>query len=1119
MKQNSNYNLLISKLDKFTRKYYTNRLIKGTLYSVGLVLALFLAINITEHYLFESQIYNSPSLRKGLFYGFLGTSGLAIFVWVLVPLLQIFKLGRIISHEQAAQIIGKHFSNVEDKLLNVLQLKNQADTLDTDTSLIEASIDQKIDDIKLVPFTNAVDLTKNREYLKYALIPLLFFLGIWVFNKALIANSTERLINNDKEYIPDAPFHFSVENADDLEVIQYEDLKINVKVDGNVLPNEANIHINNFPYKLKKESPTEFSYKFNKVAKETSFYLEADGVRSKTYTVKMIPKPAMLSFDASLKYPSYVGKKNEVLRNSGDMIIPAGTSVSWGFEAQHTDKVEIKFGKNGKRTEIKRKSDELFTTKKRFYKDATYTVFLSNDRIKDADSISYAISVIPDLYPTISAEEKRDTNDAKYLYFYGDASDDYGVKDVVFKYKIETENRTTNSYQEIPIEKNVGKMATSFTHTWDLNHLGLKAGDRLTYFFEVWDNDAVNGSKNARSQMMSYELPSIEQLDEMVEQNNEEMKEDLEAMLEDTKDLKEDIKELKEDLVQKKDLNWEDKEKIEQMIQQHNEMEKQVEELKEKFEENKAQQEEYKEFSEETQEKQEKLQELMEEVMSDEMKELMEKLEKLLEEMNKEDIMEELEEFEMNDEQLEQELDRMLELFKELEMEQKMEETISKLEELAEEQEELSEETEQKQEGENMAEQEQKQEEIDEKFDDLKEDMKELDEMAKELNKKNDMQEQTKEQQEQISQDMQQSMEQMDQGKAQDASKKQKDAAQKMQDMAQQMQMMQMQMQQEQMEEDMQAIRQLLENLITLSKDQEDLMDDISTMDVNTPKYTELVQIQHKLQDDSELVEDSLIALSKRVFQLEAFITKELREVKTNMIDALDFLGDRKKDNANTNQQFIMTSLNNLALMLDEVQQQMQQQMAQQMQGNQMCNKPGNKPGGKPGSMGKMQKDLNGQIQKMQQGMKPGGKPMSKEVAQMAARQAAIRQALEKMAQENGEGGQGEKGDQGDLQKLIEEMEQTETDLINKQITAETLKRQRNILDKLLKAEKAQQERELDKKRLAQTAKQKQRQIPPEMEEYLKKRQSETELYKTVPPSLKPYYRNLVEQYFKSISF
>ena len=209
------------------------------------------------------------------------------------------------------------------------------------------------------------------------------------------------------------------------------------------------------------------------------------------------------------------------------------------------------------------------------------------------------------------------------------------------------------------------------------------------------------------------------------------------------------------------------------------------------------------------------------------------------------------------------------------------------------------------------------------------------------------MQEQTKEQQEQISQDMQQSMEQMDQGKAQDASKKQKDAAQKMQDMAQQMQMMQMQMQQEQMEEDMQAIRQLLENLITLSKDQEDLMDDISTMDVNTPKYTELVQIQHKLQDDSELVEDSLIALSKRVFQLEAFITKELREVKTNMIDALDFLGDRKKDNANTNQQFIMTSLNNLALMLDEVQQQMQQQMAQQMQGNQMCNKPGNKPGGK----------------------------------------------------------------------------------------------------------------------------------------------------------------------------
>ena len=54
---------------------------------------------------------------------------------------------------------------------------------------------------------------------------------------------------------------------------------------------------------------------------------------------------------------------------------------------------------------------------------------------------------------------------------------------------------------------------------------------------------------------------------------------------------------------------------------------------------------------------------------------------------------------------------------------------------------------------------------------------------------------------------------------------------------------------------------------------------------------------------------------------------------------------------------------------------------------------------------------------------------------------------------------------------------------------------------------------------LAHTAKQKARKMPPSIEEYLKKREAEIELYKTVPPSLKPYYRDLVEKYFKTISF
>ena len=105
-----NYQLLIEKLDQFIRKYYVNQLIRGSLYSLALMLVLFLGLNFLEyHYYFESGV------RTGLFWSFVGVSAVALTGWVLIPLMHYFQLGKIISHEQAASIIGDHFTNVKDK--------------------------------------------------------------------------------------------------------------------------------------------------------------------------------------------------------------------------------------------------------------------------------------------------------------------------------------------------------------------------------------------------------------------------------------------------------------------------------------------------------------------------------------------------------------------------------------------------------------------------------------------------------------------------------------------------------------------------------------------------------------------------------------------------------------------------------------------------------------------------------------------------------------------------------------------------------------------------------------------------------------------------------------------
>src|SRR5688572_4967094 len=138
----SPYNSLIEKLDKFIRKYYTNHAIRGAIFSAVYILAFFLVINLLEYY-----FYLSPIMRKILFFGFLLSSAAFTANFFLVPLLHYYRLGKIISYEQASKIIGTHFTEVKDKLLNILQLRHEA-MAHPNTTLLLAAVDQKAYELK-----------------------------------------------------------------------------------------------------------------------------------------------------------------------------------------------------------------------------------------------------------------------------------------------------------------------------------------------------------------------------------------------------------------------------------------------------------------------------------------------------------------------------------------------------------------------------------------------------------------------------------------------------------------------------------------------------------------------------------------------------------------------------------------------------------------------------------------------------------------------------------------------------------------------------------------------------------------------------------------------------------
>lgn len=1110
MGQSGSYSLLIQKLDAFIRRYYLNKMIRGSLITFGAMLALFIVYNLLEH-----EFYFSSQTRLFLLISYIAMALGSLGYLVLWPAAQYYRLGQVITHEQAAAIIGNHFGHVEDKLLNILQLKRQADTVSGNTDLLLAGIEQKTKEIELVPFKAAIDLSRNKKYLRYALVPALILLVLLVAAPSIIRDSTNRLIHTHKVYEREAPFHFVVNTNAPLSVVQYGDYDLQVTTEGSMIPAEVFIEIGDYSYRLKSEGQNAFSYRFQNVLEDTPFRIYAGPVYSEEMNLSVIKKPGILSFDIGLDYPAYTGRKDEDLRNIGDLVVPEGTQLTWDIQAAHTEGLDFLFEGSSAKQSAERRSEDRFIVKSKAGKDGRYTLYLNNSLLPRPDSVQYSIRVIPDRFPGIRVESFTDSLQKDIIYFAGNVDDDYGIRNLAFHYEIIDEKGTLKTAKD----EGLGvphPTQFSYTHSFDLQELHLNPGDQVQYYFEVHDNDGIHGSKASRTPVMQYRKPTAEEFDKKENENNNSIEFNLEKSLKETKDLQDDMKKLREKLMQEKKAEWQDKKELEKLMDRHESLQQKMQEAINKFNENLQNQEEHTKPSEELQEKQEQVQKLMEKLQSPEMEELMQKIKDLMQQLDKDNAIDMMEKMEDQDVDLEKELDRMLELFKQLQVEAEIEQAIEKLEKMAEEQEQLSEKTENQEKAQDSLQQEQQK--LNEQFDQLQKDMKELEKKNKELEKPKDL-DGTQEEMEKIDQDMQNSQEQLDQKQNKNASKSQKNAAQRMKNLASQLGQKLDASQQAQMEEDMEMLRQLLENLVTLSFDQEALLNDFASTEVTSPRYVALVQEQYKIKDDFKVVEDTLHALSKRVTQIESFVTEKVSDINLNLKKSLEQLEDRNKTISSDHQQRTMTYLNDLALMLSEVMSQMQQQMANKMPGDQMCNKPGGKGAGKSSRMPidkitQGQQDLNGEMQKMSEKMKNGDKtPMSKEFAQMAAKQAALRKALNDLSQEKKEQGKGVP----ELDNISDEMNKIEIDLVNKRLNNETLKRQQDITTRLLEAEKSDRQRDQDEKRIAETAKEQKRSMPPALEQYIRQREAEIEQYKSVSPDLKPYYKFLVEEYYQSL--
>jgi len=1049
---------------------------------------------------FEYLLWLNESWRLTLFILFIVVEFFLLYRYIFVPLLYLFRIKDGMDNKKASQLIGKHFSDVDDKLLNLLELSENKEKSD----LLVASIEQRASHLGPVPFVEAVNFKESYKYAKYIVLPVGLFCFIWITGDIVsFFNSHKRVIHYDVAYERPAPFSFQLMN-DKLEVLDNESLTIQVMTNGDVQPDQVRIVINDDELLMQRNGGF-YEYTFEAPVPETDFYFTANGWDSKRYSINSYRTPTLVDFMLELDYPSYLNKAPDLITGTGNAEVPEGTTVTWKIKGSHVDNIKMITQDT---TFFFHKEDNLFSTSKRLFSDLNYELSTSNEKVEDFERLGYGLVVVKDQKATVHVDQVLDSLNRNQSYYVGQAADDYGLWEIRL---VCYPSDDLNNVQRISLET-VNTNVYQFYYTFPTG-LILEPGKNYKLYFEVIDNDGVRGGKVTKSKVFHATLyDDNELINKELEFQNSTLNR-IEESLDNLKQQEEVLSEINNIQKEEKTLSFEEKSQIKSFLQQQ----KLQEELMQKFS-----QDLNKSIDKSSSDSQMKkmLQERLERQEAEARKnaKLLEELNKIADKIDKEDLQKRLEELGKNQGKNTRNLEQILELTKRYYVTEKAAQLANELDEIAKEQDALSEEQINK-------ESKLQQEKLNKEFNKVAEDIQELEEDNQKLKKPLDINT-DKKNSDDVKRNQEDALnaieEHQNEGESpqanqkreaeEKAKKKQKSAAEKMRQMS------------EYLKtgsagggssdtEDAEMLRQILDNLVVFSFKQENLFDNLQTADVDISQFSRTVRDQQNLRRLFEHVDDSLFALSLRRAELSEFVNEQISEVYYNIDKSLESIAENQIYQGASYQQYVINATNALAdflaNVLDNMQENMtpgqgsgdgedfqlpdiikgQQSIQQKMNGSGKKgeesggeeNNDGQNQGGKnegqegninPGETGQNGTEGNGEGKQKEsqneQGSQSGGNGLGEmnleEVYEIYKEQQFLRENLEKQLED-----MMRESDRNLAQKLIQQMEDFENDLLENGITERTRNKANNIQHQLLKLENASMEQGEKKERESKT--------------------------------------------------
>ena len=1034
----------------------------------------------------EAGLWMGVELRTALFWLLAFVLVALLAVGVGVPLLRGAGVLSGLGERDVVRRAGQDHPGVSDRLATALDLADGRDSGD-DGRLHAAALDALAAEVEAVPFERVQAFGPVRRVAPWAAVPAALVVLLFVLWPSAMSAAAGRLMAPGVYFAPPAPFALSV-TPGDAEVTRGAAFEASVQAEGRDLPLTATLEYGRADeravesVRLDAEAGTTggtgFAHTVEAVRADLRYRFTADGVRTPWYTVRVVDRPLVRGVQVTVTPPGYSGRRARRLPEGvGDATGLAGSTVSVQVGHGGTPPVSgwlsVRWANGGAQRVPLRVGSEGARGAFRLRGAGTYTVHLkAANGLENTDPARYRLGSLDDAPPQIALVQGADgtlTDAGQRLTFR--VTDDFGFRGGALVYRV-TRGGEAGRTRSVALPVRPRPLDQDAALDWRVP--GLRPGDVVELYGRVTDNGPRG--QTARTPLVTLRFPSFSDRLDSLSARRDSTVDALDDLRRDAEQSGERFQRLREDIRQSLEPDWEDRRQVEELMREQSDMQRQAQDLRQQMEQLGQQMQETG-LDESVQRQFDEMQRVMEELDSPEMRDALERLREAMEALDMRQMLEQSERAAQSEEEMRRRLERAMRLMERLEAAVAMEEAARRAEDLAETEERLAEETaearenadeqsaaEQRAERERLAsEQRQAREEADrlgEAMDEVEREMGDVPNAPTEAAQ--EMQEQM-EGQDGLPQQMEENAEQLERGQMQDAHQGQQDMAQQLRQMAQRMRQQSQQMQGQQSQVDQAALRRALEDVLTISRDQEELADRVRQLPSQNPALVPAARRQSELRDALRTVVDTLRRVANTVPQLGPEIDTRAQNGRREMDAAVERLAERQSGASSGHQRAAMSHLNELALLLADVLDQIQSQQSQSGQGQRQG-------AGSPQQMqqmGEAQQRINQRIQQMLN--EAAGERLSGDQArrmrQLGEQQEALRRQLERAIESGGLG----EGERSALRRIEEQMRETARELRGGRVSQRTPPRQQEILQRLLEAERSANQRGREERREGET--------------------------------------------------